>query len=207
MASLRRALPSLARCERPRNAWPRLSRDQPGRLAQGPEEKWILPGRVAGLVAVVMSLPFQIAAPRWGGVSRRGLCSDAGRMSRNAGCGVSTRLLSAQGGGELKEPSIEPTAKAASAPELRGGDGEVQVLVIADREGGDADEVAALVEQPAARGALGQGRADLDQVDVLLRPPQPGHQPAAQRVDQPLGRADRIDGLPDHEAGVVAHAL
>ena len=41
MASLRRALPSLARCERPRNAFSRFWRDQPGRLAQGPEEKCV----------------------------------------------------------------------------------------------------------------------------------------------------------------------
>src|SRR6185503_16010052 len=85
MASFRRALPSLARCERPRKAFSRALRDQPGRLAQGPEEKWILPGRLAGLVAVVMSLPFQIAAPRWGGVSRRGLWRWRPELSRNMG--------------------------------------------------------------------------------------------------------------------------
>ena len=73
MTSLRRALPSLARCERPRNALSSFARDQPGRLAQGPEEKCGLAGRLAGFVAVVMSLPFQIAAPRWGGVSRGGV--------------------------------------------------------------------------------------------------------------------------------------
>src|SRR5262245_64023448 len=70
MASFRRALPSLARCERPRKAFSRFFRDQPGRLAQGPEEKCVLTGRLAGLRAVVICLPFQIDAPRWGGVAR-----------------------------------------------------------------------------------------------------------------------------------------
>src|SRR5262249_7593666 len=71
MASFRRGLPSLARCERAREAVSRALRDQPGRFAQGPEEKQILPGRLAGLAVVDMSLPLQIDAPRWGGVSRR----------------------------------------------------------------------------------------------------------------------------------------
>src|SRR5262245_42841616 len=72
MASFRRALPSLARCERPSSAFSRFFRDQPGRLAQGPEEKCVLTGRLAGLCAVVISLSFQIDAPRWGGVACRG---------------------------------------------------------------------------------------------------------------------------------------
>src|SRR5688572_28316463 len=72
MARFSRTLPSLARCERPRNALSRSSRDQPGRLAQGPEEKLRLTGRWAGLADVgIMKLSFQIVAPRWGGVSRR----------------------------------------------------------------------------------------------------------------------------------------
>src|SRR6185295_20158593 len=57
MARLRRTLPSLARCERPRKAWSRAWRDQPGRLAQGPEEKLRLAGRWAGLPGVVMLEP------------------------------------------------------------------------------------------------------------------------------------------------------
>src|SRR5262245_25751116 len=72
MASFRRALPSLARCERPSRAFSRFCSDQPGRLAQVPEEKCVLTGRLAGLCAVVISLSFQIDAPRWGGVARRG---------------------------------------------------------------------------------------------------------------------------------------
>src|SRR4029077_3544036 len=85
MASFRRALPSLARCERPRKAFSRFLRDQPGRLAQGPEEKQILAGRLAGLAVVVMSLPLQIDAPRWGGVSRRRMCPTTEKVSRNKG--------------------------------------------------------------------------------------------------------------------------
>src|SRR5262245_61989305 len=97
MARFRRALPSLARCERPRNALFRFSRDQPGRLAQGPEEKLRLTGFCAGLPEVViMNLPFQIDAPRWGGVSRlrfwRGLWAKS-RLGRQW----------AQGGNHTKE--------------------------------------------------------------------------------------------------------
>src|SRR5215813_13938658 len=66
MASLRRALPSLARCERPRKACSRFCTDQPGRLAQGPEEKKGLTGRLAGLVVEVIALPFQIECPSLG---------------------------------------------------------------------------------------------------------------------------------------------
>src|SRR5262245_10344973 len=79
MASFRRALPSLARCERPSRAFSRFFRDQPGRLAQGPEEKCVLTGRLAGLCAVVISLSFQIDAPRWGGVARGGNAGKAGK--------------------------------------------------------------------------------------------------------------------------------
>src|SRR5262245_64154687 len=84
MASFRRALPSLARCDRPRKAFSRLLRDQPGRLAQGPEEKWVLTGRLAGLRAVVISLSFQIDAPRWGGVARGGSAGKTPNLSRKS---------------------------------------------------------------------------------------------------------------------------
>src|SRR4051794_15907941 len=50
MASFRRALPSLERCDRPRTAFWRFSGVQPGRLAQGPEENSGRAGRIAGLV-------------------------------------------------------------------------------------------------------------------------------------------------------------
>ena len=48
MARLRRALPSLERCERPMRAFERRSGDQPGILAQGPEEKYGRAGLAAG---------------------------------------------------------------------------------------------------------------------------------------------------------------
>src|SRR5690606_22314449 len=78
MASFRRAVPSFALWERPRNALLRTSGDQPGRLAQGPDEKCGLAGLTAGFTWSVMCLPFQIDAPRWGGVahSRRGRCGE-----------------------------------------------------------------------------------------------------------------------------------
>ena len=44
----------------------RAVREKPGRLAHGPEEKLGFAGRMAGCVNSVISLPFQIAAPRWG---------------------------------------------------------------------------------------------------------------------------------------------
>ena len=69
IAALSFSLPTAARCERPSGAPESLSRLNTGGLAQGPEEKRGLSGRVAGLVGAVMSIPFQIFAPRWGGVS------------------------------------------------------------------------------------------------------------------------------------------
>src|SRR5690606_28574594 len=56
------ALPILARCERPSGASASAASDHPGRLAQGPEEKLGLAGRVPGLeMLVILVLPFQIA--------------------------------------------------------------------------------------------------------------------------------------------------
>ena len=69
IARLSLALPILARCERPRAASVRAWRLQPGRLAQGPDEKCGFAGRMPGF-ALVMCLSFQMGAPRWGGVSR-----------------------------------------------------------------------------------------------------------------------------------------
>src|ERR1700720_200915 len=86
MARLSFALPSLARCERPRAASVRACRLQPGRLAQGPDEKCGTAGRTPGIV-FVMSLPFQIGAPRWGGVSRRRDYGRARPASRAGKCG------------------------------------------------------------------------------------------------------------------------
>ena len=69
MARLSFALPILDRCERPRTASVRACRLQPGRLAQGPDEKCGMTGRTPGVL--LMALSFQIEAPRWGGVARR----------------------------------------------------------------------------------------------------------------------------------------
>src|SRR5438045_4720491 len=84
MASFRRALPSLARCERPRNALSRAWRDQPGRLAQGPEEKSTLPGRLAGFVAAVMASTLSDSRPSVGRGDPSGLCRRHRAKSRNS---------------------------------------------------------------------------------------------------------------------------
>nr|CAD5264353.1 conserved hypothetical protein [Bosea sp. 7B] len=47
------SLPILARCERPSAASPRALRVQPGRLAQGPDEKCGTRGRAAGIVFAI----------------------------------------------------------------------------------------------------------------------------------------------------------
>src|SRR5690606_34981010 len=51
-----RALAGLARCERPTSAPDSASTVQPGRFAQGPEEKLGLAGRTAGLAAVAAAI-------------------------------------------------------------------------------------------------------------------------------------------------------
>ena len=48
MASPRRTLPAAERWERPTQAAARADVDQPGRLAQGPEEKWFREGLIEG---------------------------------------------------------------------------------------------------------------------------------------------------------------
>src|SRR4051812_42292918 len=70
MARLSLALPLFERCERPSTASVRPCRLQPGRLAQGPDEKCGTDGRTPG-IAMLIHLPFQIAASRWGEVSRQ----------------------------------------------------------------------------------------------------------------------------------------
>src|SRR5260370_39368829 len=63
------ALPAAERCERPRQAsWSAWS-DQPGRLAQGPEEKWGDCGRSDGFIAGIAR---RIGAARLGGGCPRG---------------------------------------------------------------------------------------------------------------------------------------
>src|ERR671921_252925 len=56
MASFRRALPSFARCERPRLSVLRFWKDHPGRFAQGPDEKKGARGRAAGRLVMVSIL-------------------------------------------------------------------------------------------------------------------------------------------------------
>src|SRR4051812_25318179 len=76
MASFSLALPGLERWERPTSAPLRASGVQPGRLAQGPDEKKGRAGRTAGLLpwlatSLIPFIPSRMIAPRWGGVARR----------------------------------------------------------------------------------------------------------------------------------------
>src|SRR5277367_58111 len=80
MASLSFALPSFARCDRPSAAFSRAWAVQPGRFAQGPEEKHAFAGRVAGFLLMKWP-PFQMGAPRWGEVSRRGCYMSRAKMT------------------------------------------------------------------------------------------------------------------------------
>src|ERR1700712_747118 len=56
MARLSFALPTFARCERPSAESVRAWRDQPGRLAQGPDEKCGVTGRTPGFTSVIASI-------------------------------------------------------------------------------------------------------------------------------------------------------
>ena len=58
MTSTSRARPGRERCERPSSAPFSTSGDQPGRLAQGPDEKHGLAGRRVGFIAPSFRLPF-----------------------------------------------------------------------------------------------------------------------------------------------------
>src|SRR4029077_8092415 len=71
------ALPIFARCERPRTASVRAERLQPGRLAQGPEEKCGTSGRTVG-IALLMIYP-----SRWAPLGGEG-CPAAGHTERAA---------------------------------------------------------------------------------------------------------------------------
>src|SRR6056297_1884542 len=79
MAALSLALPTAARWLRPNGASASLARSKTGGLAQGPEEKRGFAGTATGFVSgrapgfcIAILLPFQISAPRWGGVSHGG---------------------------------------------------------------------------------------------------------------------------------------
>src|SRR5215207_2581931 len=83
MARLRRALPSLARCERPSVSVLKLLRDQPGRLAQGPDEKKGARGRARGFPVIKSILPD--GRPSVGrGVPRRGMVRSRGPVKKSA---------------------------------------------------------------------------------------------------------------------------
>src|SRR6516164_2069105 len=60
MARLSLALPGFERCERPSSAPARFCRFQPGRLAQGPDEKCGTRGRTEG-IADVMAYPSRLS--------------------------------------------------------------------------------------------------------------------------------------------------
>ena len=63
MASFSRALPSLERCERPISALSRAWGVHPGRLAQGPEEKFGFAGLIAGFASVVIAATLSDGEP------------------------------------------------------------------------------------------------------------------------------------------------
>src|SRR5512145_284076 len=92
MACFRRTLPSLARCERPRNALSRAWRDQPGRLAQGPDEKLGIAGRLAGFKALVMASTLPDRRPSLGrGVPPTLLPAPAGKVNKPEDHGLERR--------------------------------------------------------------------------------------------------------------------
>src|ERR1044071_6850907 len=85
MACLSLALPAFARCERPTNASVSVWRLQPGRFAQGPDEKCGLTGRMPGVTLLIFIHPYRwalfvgeecpAAAHRRIAVSRQARCS------------------------------------------------------------------------------------------------------------------------------------
>src|SRR3712207_469937 len=78
IAIIRRALPGFARCERPSIASLRISGDQPGRFAVGPEEKRGLAGRSGGRSSVVILATLSDRRPSLGrGVPLSGLAKPA----------------------------------------------------------------------------------------------------------------------------------
>src|SRR5690242_6723839 len=91
-------------------------------------------------------------------------------------------------------------------PEIRGGDGEIEVLQpVARGERRDADEVAAIVEQAAARIAGRERRRSLHQIYAGDRA-QARDQTLGQRPLQTDRRADGEDVLADREIAEGADA-
>src|SRR5579885_3009213 len=71
MTAWSRALPCFERCERPRQASASASGVQPGRLAQGPEEKQGFRGRVEGFMERVRQLAVGRRGPSLAAGGRR----------------------------------------------------------------------------------------------------------------------------------------
>ncbi len=74
MAPLQARLAQLGAVRAAEDGGSEIFGDQPGRLAQGPEENSGRAGRIAGLARVVIcvvSHPYRWAAPRWGGVAAK----------------------------------------------------------------------------------------------------------------------------------------
>ena len=85
-----RALPSAERCERPSERVSSSAADQPGGLAQGPEEKKGRAGKRGGTVNQIHS-PHREHAPRWDGVARRQPYGDDQRMTSSGGERIARR--------------------------------------------------------------------------------------------------------------------
>src|SRR6476659_5898010 len=85
----------LDRWDRPMAASKRASGVQPGRLAQGPDEK---SGRAGRMFGFIKPLPYRRAALRWGSVARGRYTAVAPRRQRSAmpqfvACGKVIRLV------------------------------------------------------------------------------------------------------------------
>src|SRR5260221_3071854 len=81
MISTSFSLPGLERCERPSSASDKAAGDQPGRLAQGPEEKHGLAGRRVGFIS-----SFACRYPELGAKTKdRTLCAEHGNGQCSAG--------------------------------------------------------------------------------------------------------------------------
>src|SRR6266849_3838511 len=96
-------------------------------------------------------------------------------------------------------------AEAPLSPPIAGGDREVEILSAVDRrERGDADEIAALVEEAATRGAWRERGRSLHQIAGGLAA-NAGYQPFAERELKRERCADGEDTLADGEAVERAH--
>src|SRR6266567_255512 len=113
MISTSRARPTRERCDRPSSASSSTAGDQPGRLAQGPDEKHGLAGRRVGFIAP--SLPFQLPASGGGALAPSMPAVNAAAQHR-AGRPSAPRLQSAEIGEGVDLEDRE--AHGAGAPSL-----------------------------------------------------------------------------------------